>query len=289
MNIKREVAPLTKNDCFAIFSREKNSFDSPLHNHEYFEINLLLNATGARRIVGNNIGEVGNVELVCIGPNLAHGWFKHNNGGDNIKEVTIQFQKDLFDEKFLKKNQLVNIRDMFEKAKRGILFAPVTVETLAPRITALDKKKGFESVMELLMIINQLSIAPNSQVLSDPTFVDDEYNYISRRIENVFEFMNENFSRNITLSDAANVANMAVASFSRFLKYKTGGSFVEKLNEIRLGHVSRMLIDTTHSISEIAYLCGFNNMANFNRTFKNVRGITPNEFRATFIAHKVFV
>jgi len=289
MEIIRETSPLTKNDCFAMFTRVKTGFDLPLHNHDYFEINLILNARGARRVVGSHIGDIGETELICIGPNLTHGWLNHQCKSKNIKEFTIQFQKDLFDEKFLKRNQLINIRNMFENAKRGILFSPETVEDIRPRITALSNKKGFESVMELLSIINELSIANNIEVLSDSTFLTEEYNYTSRRVERVFEYMNDNFDKHITLSDTAKVANMADASFSRFLKYKTGHSFIEKLNEIRLGHVSRMLLDTTHSISEIAYLCGFNNMANFNRTFKINKGLTPNEFRSTYVANRVFV
>jgi len=122
MEIIREVIPLSKNDCFAILLKEKNAFNLPLHNHDHIEINLILNGSGARRIVGNHIGEVGAKELVCIGPNLAHGWFNHNNKSHPIKEVTIQFRNDLINDELLGKNQLINIRNMFENAKRGFYF-----------------------------------------------------------------------------------------------------------------------------------------------------------------------
>jgi transcriptional regulator GlxA family with amidase domain len=81
---------------------------------------------------------------------------------------------------------------------------------------------------------------------------------------------------------------MPEASFSRFIKTHTGYTFKDSLNAIRLGHVARMLIDTTHSVSEIAYKCGFNNMANFNRTFKAKKGMTPKEFRADYNGKRVF-
>ena len=68
-------------------------------------------------------------------------------------------------------------------------------------------------------------------------------------------------------------------AFSRFFKARTGKTFVDTLNEIRLGHASRMLIDTTQSIGEVAYRCGFNNMSNFNRIFKKKKDCTPKEFR----------
>jgi len=289
MDIIREVTPLTKNDCFAIFSREKNGFDFPLHNHDYLEINLILNGSGAQRIVGNHIGEIEERELVCIGPNLAHGWFNHRCRSKSIKEVTIQFHKDLFDDRLLKKNQLVNIRNMFENAKRGILFSKNTIDDITPRILSLYKKLGFDSILELLSILNHLSLSKDFKLLSDSTFVAEEQNYISRRVEKVFDFMNSNFNEHITLTDAAKIANMADASFSRFIKQRTGNSFVENLNEIRMGHVSRMLIDTSQSVAEIAYKCGFNNMANFNRTFKNKKGLTPKEFRENYVGKRIFI
>jgi AraC-like DNA-binding protein len=289
MDIVREITPLTQNDCFTIFSREKREFDFPLHNHEDMELNLILDAHGAQRIVGDHIGEIDDHELVFVGQNLAHGWFTHNCTSKNIKEVTIQFHKDLLDERFLKRNQLINIRNMFENAKRGLLFSKATVSTIAPRIIALSKKSGFDSMLELLSIIHDLSISRDIKLLSDSTFTVEQFNYNSRRIEKVFEYMNNNFSQQISLADVAKIANMPEASFSRFIKKRTGYSFIDSLNEIRLGHVTRMLIDTTHSIAEVAFKCGFNNMANFNRTFKNKKGYTPKEFRENYVGKRIFI
>lgn len=288
-DILREITPLTQNDCFTIFSREKEEFDFPLHNHEDMELNLIMNAEGAQRIVGDHIGEIGNFELVFVGSNLPHGWFTNNCKNKLIKEVTIQFHRNLIDEGLLRRNQLSNIRKMFENSKRGVLFSAATIEYIAPRILKLGKLNGFDSMLELLSILHDLSLSRDSKILSDYTFTSEHYEFNSRRIENVFEFMNNNFSKNITLTDVSKVANMPEASFSRFIKKRTGFSFVDSLNEIRLGHVSRMLIDTTQSISEIAYKCGFNNLANFNRTFKGKKGCTPKEFRENYVGKRVFI
>ena len=102
-----------------------------------------------------------------------------------------------------------------------------------------------------------------------------------------FEFMYNNYDKHISLDEAANIANMTAASFSRFLKKKTGKTFVEILNEIRLGYVSRMLIDTDIIIADIAYKCGFNNISNFNRVFKHKKLCTPLEFRETYSMGKI--
>jgi AraC-like DNA-binding protein len=288
-NVIREITPLTLYDCFTIFSRNKKEFDFPLHNHEEMELNLIINAKGAKRIVGDHIEEIGEKELVFVGSNLSHGWFTHNCKSDNIQEVTIQFHKDLLDEIFLRRNQLSYIRKMFEGAQRGVLFSQETIDKIAPRILALDKKTGFDSILELFSIFHDLSISREMRLLSDSTFTKEQFNYNSRRIEKVFEYMNTNFHKEITLAEVAKVANMPEASFSRFIKKRTGYTFVDSLTEIRLGHVSRMLIETTHSIAEIAYKCGFNNIANFNRTFKNKKGCTPKDFRADYTGNRIFI
>ncbi len=285
----REITPLTVHDCFTIFSRVKSEFDFPLHNHEEMELNLILDASGAKRIVGDHIDEIGNHELVFVGSNLPHGWFNHNCRSREIREFTVQFHKDFIDESFLRRNQLSQIRKMFEQAKQGILFSKETVEEITPRILALVDQRGFGSILELLSILHALSNSKNYRTLSDASFTNEKYNFNSRRIEKVFEYMNANFHKLISLADVAKVANMPEASFSRFIKKRTGYSFIDSLNEIRLGHVSRMLIDTTHSVSEIAFKCGFNNMANFNRTFKSKKGCTPKEFRESYLGTRVFV
>jgi AraC-like DNA-binding protein len=289
-NIIKEITPLTQNDCFTIFSRVKSEFNFPLHFHEEFELNLIVNAKGAKRIVGDNVEEIDDLELVLVGPNLSHVWLSHNCTSQNITEVTIQWHKDLFDEKFLKRNQLSFIRRMFDRSVRGILFPKAMAETLAPRLLAINQMQGFDSVLELMSILHELSTAKSMRVLSDVTFNNAQVlNYNSRRIDKAYEFMNANFHKPIALKDLAKLVNMTEVSFSRFIKKRTGNTFIDSLNEIRLGHATRMLIETTHSVAEISYNCGFNNISNFNRFFKKKKHCTPKEFRENFSGTRVFI
>lgn len=279
----REITPLTQSDCFTLFSRTKNAFDFPLHYHEEFELNFIQNAKGAKRVIGDHIEEIDDLELVLVGPNLQHGWFTHKCKSSEIFEVTIQFHRDLFDEKFLHRNQMNFIRTMFERSLRGILFSRETVEVLLPRFKELPQKYGFDSVLELLSILHDLSTSRNIRTLSDISFRNNEtVSYNSRRIALVMDFLNKNFENEISLAEAAKIVSMSEVAFSRFFKLRTGKTFIDTLNEIRLGKASRMLIDTTSSVSEIAYRCGFNNLSNFNRIFKKKKDCTPKEFRHTY-------
>lgn len=280
--IIREITPLTPNDCLTIFSRVKREFSFPLHYHEELELNLIVNGKGARRIVGDHIEMIDDPELVLVGPNVYHAWFTHNCESREIREVTVQWHKDLLDDRLLRRNQLSFIRAMIEQSHKGILFSRETATRLAPRILALDRKKGFDSVLELLSILHDLSISKNMRTLSDGTFTDQHFTYKSRRIEKAFEYMNSHYDKQITLGEVAKLVNMTDVSFSRFIKKRTGYTFIDSLNEIRLGHASRMLIDTTHAVAEISYQCGFNNISNFNRIFKKKKTCTPKEFRENY-------
>jgi AraC-like DNA-binding protein len=285
--ILKEITPLTQSDCFSLFSRSKKEFDFPLHFHEEFELNFIQNAAGAKRVVGDHVEEIGNTELVLVGPNLQHGWFTHKCKGKIINEITIQFHRDLFDEKFLHRNQMSFIRTLLQRSSRGVLFSQATTLSIMPRLIQLPQKHGFDSVLELMSILHDLSTSRNFRTLSDVSFNTETLSYNSRRIEKIMAYLNNNFNEAITLGDAAKIAGMAEVSLSRFFKFRTGKTFIDTLHEVRLGHATRMLIETTNSINEVAYKCGFNNMSNFNRIFKKKKDSTPKEFRQTYTSSGV--
>lgn len=279
-SILKESPPLTKADCFSLYARYKTEFNFPVHYHEEYELNFIENAAGVRRVVGSSMEEIDNLELVLVGPNIPHAWFTYKCKSESIYELTIQFHRDLFHEIFLKRNQLNFIRSMFERSLKGISFSRRTIERVAPRLKALAEKEGFESVLDLMAVLHELSLSPDSRTLSEDVTYNTELIYNdSQRVEKVVDFINENFSRTIRLAEAADLVEMAETAFSRFFKAKTGITFVDYLNDIRIGHASRLLIDTTAPIAEIAQECGFTSLTNFNRIFKKRKGLVPKDFR----------
>jgi AraC-like DNA-binding protein len=279
-SILKESPPLTKDDCFSLYARYKTEFNFPVHYHEEYELNFIENAKGVRRVVGSSMEEIDNLELVLVGPNIPHAWFTYKCKSENIFEVTIQFHRDLFDEVFLKRNQLNFIRTLFERSLKGVSFSRRTIERVAPRLKAMAEKEGFDSVLELMAVLHDLSLSPDSRTLSDEVTYNTELIYNdSQRVEKVVDFINEHFSRTIRLAEAAELVDMAETAFSRFFKAKTGITFVDYLNDIRIGHASRLLIDTKGPVAEIAQECGFTSLTNFNRIFKKRKGLVPKDFR----------
>ncbi len=97
-NFFREIPPLTSSDSFLVFDRVKDKFDFPIHFHPEFEVNFIKNGKGVRRIVGDHIEEIDDIELVLVGPNLYHAWETYKCKEKNIHEITIQFDEKLFDD-----------------------------------------------------------------------------------------------------------------------------------------------------------------------------------------------
>lgn len=280
-HIHREITPLKDSDCFLIFDRKRADFSFPVHFHPEFEINYVHNAKGGRRIVGDHIEEIGDRELVMVGPNLNHGWENYNKRDGELHEITIQFPRELFDRE-LNKNIMKPIRELFQNAGRGIQFSEDTIRFIEPKLHSLSQTRGFDGYLLFHSLLYDLAISRNQRLLTNMSFSQQGDFHNSERIEKIYKHVQDNFSEKLRLEDAAQLVNMSVISFSRLMKQRTGKTFVDFVNEIRLGYATRQLIETNKSVTEICFDCGFNNISNFNRAFKKNQACTPSEFRSNF-------
>lgn len=281
----REIPPLSSEDSFLVFDRVKDNFDFPVHYHPEFEINFILNGKGVKRVVGDNIEEIDEVELVLVGPNLYHGWELHNCKNKQIREITIQFHNNLFDESLLSRKIMTPIKDMFNRSIHGILFSKKTTEELSSRIIQISKLAGMDYFLEIVSILYDLANSRNQRLLSTFTVDHDTFeDYDKMKI--IYEYVQKNFSEKITLEEVSNIASMSTVSFNRFIKKRTGKTFVNYINDIRIGYAARWLVEKDLSISEIAFKSGFNNIANFNRSFKSIKKCTPSQYREDFSGMK---
>jgi len=280
-NVCREITPLAPDDSFLVFDRVQKKFDFPIHFHPEYELNFILNGKGARRIVGDSIEVIDDLELVLIGSNLSHGWESYQCTNDEVYEITIQFHENLFDDKLLSRRIFKSIKDLLQRSNYGVIFSKKTIKNLQPRLTNLAKISGMDYFMELLSILQDLATSRNQKQLS--TYSEHNKTFEkSSQITKVYDYIHENFGRKITLAEISELANMTPVTFNRFIKRRMGKTFVEFTNETRISYAARWLNETDMSISEISYKCGFNNIANFNRIFKKIRNCTPSDYRLRF-------
>jgi AraC-like DNA-binding protein len=98
-------------------------------------------------------------------------------------------------------------------------------------------------------------------------------------INRIFEYVNEHYAEPIAVADIAARANMSESSFSRYFSKATDSTFTAFVNRVRVHKACELLMHSDQQISSICYAVGFNNVANFNRRFREVKGVTPREFR----------
>lgn len=285
-----EISELSAKDCFHIAERHKNYFNYPLHRHRECELNFVQHATGARRVIGDSVEEIGEYDLVLItGQDLEHVWEQGDCHSPDIREITIHFSPEILGFDMMSKNQFASISKMMEKAQHGIAFpleAIMKVYAILDTITA--QKDGFLQLLDMLKLLYELSQF-QVKTLASSSFANASRDNESRRVRTVKNYINEHYAEDLTLNELAALIGMSPSSFSRFFKQRTSKTLTDYVLDIRLGVAARALVDSTQNISEICYACGFNNMSNFNRAFKSKRGMTPKEFRALYKKNQVFV
>lgn len=290
--VLHEITPLMEKDALYIADRHKKEFTYPIHNHEVYELNFVEHAAGARRIVGDKAEIVGEYDLVLITScNLEHVWEQADCKSEDIREITIQFKfGDDESDGFFDKKPFEYIRNMIHEARKGLCFNMSAIMKVYDKLNTLSQiTDNFEALMQFLTILNTLSRCEGSRTLASSSYAKVNIEDDSRRILKVKNYINENYMYDIKLKDLATIANMSDCAFSRFFKIHTGRTLSDYIIDIRLGYATRMLIDTTQSISEISFQCGYNNISNFNRIFKRKRGCSPSEYRANYRKIKVIV
>lgn len=288
-NIITEITPLSDEDFFYYADRVKSCFDYPLHKHDDIELNYLQNCAGARRIVGDSVETVGEYDLVLIGPGLEHFWEHHECKSNMIHEVTMQFQSDTPQNKFLNKRQIKPIVDLLERSRSGIAFGFNTMVKVTPLLSSMKEADSFYKVLKFIEVLHILSQETDYRLLASNTFASVDSTSDSRRIHKVEKYVHDHFKEEIRLDDVAGLVFLSPTAFSRFFKIHTGRTFSDYLIEIRLGCASRLLVETLQPVQEICYECGFNNISNFNRIFKRKRGYTPSEFRDIYRKTRIIV
>jgi AraC-like DNA-binding protein len=223
------------------------------------------------------------MDLVFIGRDLPHAFVSDMTiPEDNFKSVIIQFRDDTIGPENLRKPEFRNIRHLFIEASRGVSFSQDTAHKILLKIHTGETSSGLRAWIDLLDIIDTLGKAGIQNYLSSEGFRPSVSVADPPRIDRIYNFIFQNYSDGISLSEAAAVANLSVPAFCRFFKQTSGKTFVEYLNVVRVGAACKLLIQTGSPISNICYFAGFNNLSNFNRQFFAAKHMSPREYRRLY-------
>jgi AraC-like DNA-binding protein len=286
-----EITPLMGKDVLYIADRRKNEFTYPIHNHEVYELNFVEHASGVRRIVGDSNEVIGEFDLVLItSPDLEHVWEQNTCVSPDIREITIQFDLDLSDSGMFGRNPFNSMKQMMVEARKGLCFPLHAIMKVYNQLITLSSiKDSFYAFVQFLTILYELSKCDGARTLATSSYAKVETESDSRRVQKVKNYIINNYRDEIRLGMLADLVGMSPSAFSRFFKLRTGRNLSDYIIDLRLGYACRKLVDSTDSISEISYACGFNNMSNFNRIFKKKKGCSPSEFRDNYRKTRIIV
>jgi AraC-like DNA-binding protein len=250
------------------------------HFHPEFQLGYVVNGTG-QRVIGDNVHDIEEGEIVLLGPNLPHVW--HYDCGptaEKVEAVAIHFRESFLGSDFFNTPEASDIRLLLSRASQGLQVVGETRLAVIPMMELLRRQTGFARLLTMLAILDTIALSRNVLTLCSPLFQPIGAHLELERLRRIIDHIQANFAQPIDRDSAADIAHMSPSGFSRFFKARTGMAFNEYLADVRIGHACRSLMDPKNAITEIALNCGFSDLSTFNRTFRKLRGMTPSVFRA---------
>ncbi|MBB6238297.1 AraC-like DNA-binding protein [Pedobacter sp. AK013] len=248
-------------------------------SHINFEIALIENCFG-KRFIGDHIEDFQGPELVLLGSYLPHCW-QYYSAIDNTVQphVTIvHFFPDFLGQDLLQKPEAIYLNQLFENAAKGISFSGTTILRARTILNQMLSESGLSRALLMLQLLDVLSLSTSCKTLSSPSFNIIETSTEANKINQVFNYIFNHFKEDISLQDVASLIPMSPSAFCRFFKLKTNRTLSEFIKEIRVGHAAKLLMEGNHNVTETCYKSGYNNLSNFNKHFKEVKGLSPRAF-----------
>ena len=247
--------------------------------HDHYEMYYLI--SGERKyFVGHSICTVNPGDFILIDKHVLH---KTSPISSDIHERYLISFNDKFLRKFLSDNVMArNLLSCFEKVQISVPYEKrKEVNDLLFKIMQ-ESRQGdaysefalFSQFMQLMVMLNRMCIDGAASSMAMGKY--------EANIQRVVDYLNVNFRDNITLAQAAEMADTGSTYFSKKFKKCTGFGFSEYLTYLRINEAAKLLVNTDENISEISAACGFNNSSYFGDVFKNIKGVSPQKYRHTY-------
>lgn len=286
MQPKLEKIPLSSSSI-AVKKEITPFMDYPWHYHPEFEIIFVEESYGIR-LMGNHIGNFRNGDLMFISPNLPHVWKNDNDfyqGNPNLKVVVyvIHFMEDVFGENFFILPEFAHIRKLFLLGQQGILMKGKNYEKITALIKEVYNASGLDRLVLFLKTLDTIANVQDYELLSSPGYINSVNQIDTHRINKVVNYLMENYTQELKLEEIAILINMNKSSFCRYFKSRTNKTCSQFLNEIRIAHACKLLVNTNMTATQVCYETGYNNISHFNRQFKFITNTTTKNYTRTYL------
>lgn len=282
MRIVFEKVPDSEGSSFGCFHAGGRVFDCPYHIHPEVEILHILSGRGLL-VVGDHIGRFAPGDLFLLGSGLPH-MLCGDQATSDVDALThiryAQFKQDNFGPAFWQMPEQKKAAQLLAQSARGVRFATDNASQLLPAMDRLWETFGARRLWCLMELIEEMVAASErAAILASVGYAPVLTHRDSERLNRAIQYMNKRLAEPLQLGDVADAAGMSMQAFSRFFHKAMGIPFVEYVTSLRISRACRYLLETDKTVAAICYLCGFNNLSNFNRQFLRLKNATPREFR----------
>ncbi|SKB25920.1 AraC family transcriptional regulator [Maribacter arcticus] len=290
MNVPNIEKTLNPDELFLFKDLISPHFNPNWHFHPELQISFIVRGKGTR-FIADHVETFEEEDLVLTGPNVPHLWrndeaYFNQNNNLSTRGLVIYFNSELLHSALLQKNEFYHINKLIKNSARGIEFYGETKKEIKGLLLKMEKVKGFKGILILLEIIDVLANSKNYSLLASPAYTNVLKADDTNKMSLVYEYVMTNFKSKIALEDISNMLNMTTTSFCKYFKPRANKTFTRFVNEIRIGHARKLLLQDNLNISEIGYECGFSTLSNFNKQFKSIANMPPHEYRKLFLKIK---
>lgn len=252
--------------------------------HYHPEIELIYFVRGeTTAVIGDGFQHFKPGDLVILGANFPHVLqedpeYAKRRENEKPFGLIIQFTDEFLGKEFLNKPEISPVKSLLQKAGRGLHFHDAAVEKVKAALLQMHQLNESRKLLSLLDILMTLSEDDDFEYLTAERYLYDS-GQDEERMNNIHQYVYEHFTGQITLREIAAIANMTETSFCRYFKTRTLKHFTQFVNEIRIAYASNLLNSDNCSITHACFESGFNNLSYFNRQFKQVMKLSPQQYQ----------
>ena len=283
MRIIFEKVPDSEGSSFGCFHAGGRVFDCPYHIHPEVEILHILSGQGLL-VVGDHLGRFVPGDLFLLGSGLPHMLCSDPITSDTSEPTHIrytQFKQENFGSDFWKMPEQQAVTHLLAQSARGLRFDETSTASLLPTLDRLWETFGARRLWNLMELLEKMAPSRNATPLASVGYAPVVTHRDSERLNRAIQHMNSHLTEPMLLTDVASKAGLSPQAFSRFFHKFMGIPFVEYVTSLRISLACRYLLESDKTIAAICYLCGFNNLSNFNRQFLRHKNTTPKAFRSS--------
>ncbi|WP_029906924.1 AraC family transcriptional regulator [Prevotella sp. 10(H)] len=278
--------PFNNNNYVNFYKEDLPHFIVPMHYHPEIEIMYILEGKGTR-FVGDHIDEYEEGDICMLGPKITHEWrndevYFRKNAGLRSSCLCLFFTSDIFEKNFISLPEMESIRLLLERSRRGIKFMGNTRAQIGKLMEEMAAQNGISKITNFIRLLDLMAVSEEYELLTSVGYTESVNSSDFERFDKIYQYIMKNFSEQIKLEEVAALVGLTPNAFCRYFKGRTKKTFVQYLNDIRIGHAKKLLIKGRMKISTLSMDCGFNNLSNFIEQFKRSTNMSPSEYQKRF-------